>query len=906
MKSFPQELTHGSGSVMTLDRARLLLAFKETPVRDEIGRQIDDLGLVFEDVSQELRIDRCARVWVHSRDFRSIHQELLDALQNRLAAALDWIGPVYRNGPGRERPGLLCPLPNVLLLKPIQQASEETLNTFVRVLYQYGLKEVPEKSAYLGDYVYCIVTDLSNSNAYYLQDLLLRERNEIIDEAHFENMPMLLPYTDVTLAPNDLFFTQQWNLARIGADRWWGLTRQFNPPPVTIAIIDSGCDLINQPDILYAGQGINLASMLPTGAPSGPPTFAFNHGTLCAGVAAAITNNTRGIAGVAGSFPILPIAFQAVTDAEVVQGINYAVANGARVISMSFGQIDDATRTWNFNLIKIAIFTAWGNGCVLVAASGNNDSSNMHFPAKYKLVIAVGGSDTNDNRKTPASPDGTLIGGRPWGANYGPEISVVAPCVAIPATDINNGFVTDFRGTSAAAPHVAGLAALLFSRYPSLSNDQVRDIIERTAEKVGRFVFVPGGGSVGIGSYFYFDDPDHRNGTWNQETGYGRISMFRALDFADVLIKDWPDDDGAEPSAPPGGDFWSSSDIVVRHRDDNVFDPGTPSSFFGSIERGHDNYIYVRITNNGPNVARGVSAFLRVTPYVGLEFDYNDWIVEDATHIVPAGAGESFASILPGHSVIAKFVLSRKQVETVWGAGWNPSLLARVTAQNDYAFQTASLQAGGIVVRRNNLAQRNVSVISIDWGVRGRPIAFPLLAGHLRNASRYMEIVIDRSRLPETMSLLLALDEEGRAFPSVDLRPTAMPMEQDQAGIVFLERTRIEATLGGFRGMLTLEKDSRFGCAPTMKIGDASVQGGEVILRDNKRFVEVREKIAVVRVEKQPNRQYPLALHSTIPAEANQGDAFTIGIAQRNERGQTVGGATVIYAVNSGFGSQNE
>ena len=96
-------------------------------------------------------------------------------------------------------------------------------------------------------------------------------------------------------------------------------------------------------------------------------------------------------------------------------------------------------------------------------------------------------------------------------------------------------YVLDFNGTSSATPHVSGLAALLRSLYPALSNVQVRAIIERSPEKVGA---VP-----------YASTAGYANGTWNQELGYGRINVLRALDCADVMIRDWSGDGGVEPSS---------------------------------------------------------------------------------------------------------------------------------------------------------------------------------------------------------------------------------------------------------------------------------------------------------------------------------------------------------------------
>jgi len=166
-----------------------------------------------------------------------------------------------------------------------------------------------------------------------------------------------------------------------------------------------------------------------------------------------------------------------------------------------------------------------------------------------------------------------------------------------------------------------------------------------------------------------------------------------------------------------------------------------------------------------------------------------------------------------------------------------------------------------------------------------------------------MEILVNRSRLPRAMPILLAVDDGNRTFSPSDLQPATSSITQGEADILFLERTRIEATLGGCRGVLTVEKGSRFSGSPTTRIGNISVQGGEVILRDNKHFVEIREDVAIIRMEKQPNQQYFLALHSIVPAEAKDGDSFEISVEQRDEQGQTVGGSTAVYVVKSGLSS---
>jgi hypothetical protein len=381
--------------------------------------------------------------------------------------------------------------------------------------------------------------------------------------------------------------------------------------------------------------------------------------------------------------------------------------------------------------------------------------------------------------------------------------------------------------------------------------------------------------------------------------GYGRINVFRALDFADVMIRDYPSDTGVEPSSPPSGDFWDFSDIVIRITDDNVFNPSNPSQS-KHVERGQTNYLYIQVTNNGSTDARNVVVNARITPYVGLQFIYPaDWTTIDANHVSPTPVTATFATIPAGGSVIAKFTISAAQVEDLWGwvssHPWHPCLLAEVNADNDYAFTSANVTGGNLVVPRNNLAQRNLSVIDV---LASATATFPLIAGNRHNAERIMEVVVDRGRLPKGMKLLLSLDEDGSAFPLVDFTPAAVtPADHAGGCMTFLERTRVVATLGCCKGVLTLEKGSRFDCPPSIKIGKVSVKGGEVILRDDKRYVEIREDVTVVRMEKQPNQIYPLALHAQVPANAQKGQQYMIQVSQRNEKEETVGGAAVLYLV---------
>ncbi len=436
------------------------------------------------------------------------------AIRRAFGASLRTIAPVYRTQGSADDAALVSPLPHVLVVRLLEDGVGRRRQ--LERLRRLGLRHDPRKSLYLSPFDYFVIADSVPGGSHKLRERLLTSKLGI-DDVRFETMPFLKP---TTFVPNDTLFATQWNMSRIGATKphaAWELSRGRSD--VVVCILDEGCDLAH-PDLRFASLGINLGSMTGDGRPTGP------HGTACAGVAAAIVDNALGVAGVAGDCSILPAAFQNWTDVEVATGIDFAIAHGARVISMSFGQYGSGDGIgpsgWDFALIAPAIERAFRQGIVLVAATGNENLGGLiRFPARHARVIAVGASDQIDNRKSPASPDG-----EGWGANFGAEISVVAPGVRIETTDRRGSagyntsggspgdFTPGFNGTSSATPHVAGLAALVLTLCPTHSAGDVRMIIERTAAKVGALVYGPRAG---------FD-----NGTRNQEMGYGRIDVAQA------------------------------------------------------------------------------------------------------------------------------------------------------------------------------------------------------------------------------------------------------------------------------------------------------------------------------------------------------------------------------------------
>lgn len=875
MKRFPRTIRNFGKSESVLDESRILVAFKKATNTNEVQQLAKELGLKLEsdERSQEggLRVEinhTDKRYWLRSAGNSPINDEEFTQIERKLGNKIDWIGPVYRTIDGTRRIDLVGPIPNVLLIR------KQLGNKFKGQVAELNLKLNEAKSKYLSDYDYFDLPDSKKINAFEAQQQLGFALGDVL----FENMPMIRDWCAV---PNDTFFAQQWNMTQIQGPQAWDISTGSNT--VVVAVIDSGTDLTH-PDLQLAGPGIDLGDMVGDGSPNNFGAMT-GHGTCCSGIAAATFNNAAGVTGVAGACRILPLAISTFSDVEIANGVNWAVAQGADSISMSF-TIPQAA------VVDAALANAFAANVVLCAATGNANVNGIGYPARHPNVMAIGASDQIDNRKNPASPDGENW----WGSNFGAEMSVVAPGVLIPSTDIqgNGGFnpaagaagdyFMTFNGTSSATPHVAGLAALIRSQYAALTSAQIRNCIERSAQKTGVVA--------------YAETAGRPNGTWNQEMGYGRINAFRSLDFADVMIKDWAGDTGVEPST--SGNFWDFSDIVVRITDDNVFNPSNPTQS-KNVERGQTNYIYVRVTNNGPRDARNVAVSIRITPYVGLQFVYpNDWTVVDAMHVIPTSITNNFASVPAGTTVIAKFSISAAQVEDLYGwqtnNPWHPCLLAQVTADNDYAYATSDLSFGNIVVRKNNFAQRNLSVIDV---FASASFSFPFVIGSKFSKARSIKLNLDRSGLPRNSRVMLKLVGNTEVFPQVDFNPARDTENGENETIVFQDRTKVITRIGCCDVRITLEKNSKLEmlCRHKSKLNVRSIKGGELIVENGEQLVKLNSDKSTIDFDSQEGAIYALSVQIDFPGDIKRDDEFSLVVFQTNENNETLGGATAIYKV---------
>ena len=315
--------------------------------------------------------------------------------------------------------------------------------------------------------------------------------------------------------PNDPEVSlRQWNLDPINAYEAWDISRGTHD--VVVAVLDTGIDWTH-PDLAanmwndssgYHGYNFisnnhvpmddNINSYNAVGEwDSNTYTY---HGTHVAGVVGAVINNNIGVAGIA---QVRLMAVKVMndsgegTDATVASGIRWAVDNGANIVTMSLG-VDGPSTT-----LQNQIAYASQNGVVTVAASGNGGASMVSYPAAYPSVIAVGSIDSALRRATFS--------------NFGTGLDIMAPGVQIYSTQGGGGYQY-LSGTSTAAPHIAGVVALMLSVNPALTPTEVGSVINATATDISR---------VG----------------YDTATGWGIVDAFRAVEQIagpTVTITDYP------------------------------------------------------------------------------------------------------------------------------------------------------------------------------------------------------------------------------------------------------------------------------------------------------------------------------------------------------------------------------
>jgi subtilisin family serine protease len=324
--------------------------------------------------------------------------------------------------------------------------------------------------------------------------------------------------------PNDPHYPDQWYHFKVEAIESWN---QYLPSEdIVLAIIDTGIDY-NHPDLdgsLWINHSEDLngngrldaedlnnidddengyvddvvgwdftdAPRFADGGdyldPDNDPMDEYlgGHGTRIAGIIAAQTVNAIGIAALTPGAKVMNLragtAGGYLEEDDVARALLYSIRNGAKVINMSFGDVVIS------RFLKDAIKYAYSEGITLIASSGNSGTDVIHYPSGLPQVISVGASDRSDQ-----------VAGF---SNWGPTIDLVAPGVEILTARAGGGY--DFvNGTSFSAPMVTATAGLLLSENPKLTTDQIRSMLQTSADDIG----IRG---------------------WDTRAGAGRLNMKRA------------------------------------------------------------------------------------------------------------------------------------------------------------------------------------------------------------------------------------------------------------------------------------------------------------------------------------------------------------------------------------------
>ncbi len=291
-----------------------------------------------------------------------------------------------------------------------------------------------------------------------------------------------VPLDRMCLTPNDPSYSSLWGLTNINAPAAWNYFSTGSN--VVVAIVDDAierthADLspnlwVNSAEI--AGNNIdddnngyiddiNGYDVGSNDNNPNPPSASFDHGTHVAGIVSARSNNGVGVASIGFSCKLMCVK-STTTVGQVTNGydgIVYAAVSGADIINMSWG--GPGTSTTAQNIVNYAA----GEGCILIAAAGNDDVNTQFYPAAYNNVVSVAAT-TSTNSKASFS-------------NYGNWIDVSAPGNNIYSTTVGNTYGNK-SGTSMASPMVAGLAGLMKSLNPNMPNADLINCLISTAVNI--------------------------------------------------------------------------------------------------------------------------------------------------------------------------------------------------------------------------------------------------------------------------------------------------------------------------------------------------------------------------------------------------------------------------------------
>ncbi len=364
-------------------------------------------------------------------------------------------------------------------VKPLNTAADKPIYVADEIIISYDVSVTKVKKDNIKDKYGLTVKKESKKVGKFT---VYKHKNPQAILAQLKNEPGILvaeqnAYAYASAIPNDPYYSPyQWHMTRIGMETVWDITSGSGS--VIVAVIDTGVKQSLQ-DLAQTTfcAGYDFINM------DNDPTDDEGHGSHVCGTIAQSTNNGIGVAGIAYSTTIMPVKVLGADGTgsydQIADGIYFAVDNGAKVLNLSLGGYGSNSTLEN------AVNYAWNNGAIILCAAGNDNVSQLHYPSAYTNAVAVTATNYLDQKADYS--------------NYGSYVDIAAP--GGDGNDNNGDGYMDgvlqntfgatgegyyfYTGTSMATPHVAGVAASMFAVNPSITNAEVRNILETTADDIG-------------------------------------------------------------------------------------------------------------------------------------------------------------------------------------------------------------------------------------------------------------------------------------------------------------------------------------------------------------------------------------------------------------------------------------
>ena len=402
--------------------------------------------------------------------------------QFRLSADSDWIattshGPTVTTDPDGEGPRPAGPerVEGMLVVDLVDNSDLgliRELNTEYGLNLKYNSVHAVESAL--------MISEVPEERMPEL--LAALEKDERVESASPNYMFQLTAEAVPTSFPNDPRYDEQWHMKQIDVEGAW---RWSNGSNVVVSVIDTGVAYRDFGDRFHQVEDLENTGFVPGYDFVNKRSEAVDdntHGTHVAGTIAQSTNNGKGVVGVAWGASIMPVKVLSGrgsgTLADVADGIRFSADHGATVINMSLGgPFPDSTMA---NAVKYA----YNKGSIVVCAAGNSSKGKSGYPAGYPEAVSVSAVNQVE--------DLTFY------TNYGPDIDLAAPGgdtrnfgeaggvlqnTIVPRDPSRSGYFA-FQGTSMAAPHVAGVAALIASAGVT-SPAGIEKVLKGTAKDMG-------------------------------------------------------------------------------------------------------------------------------------------------------------------------------------------------------------------------------------------------------------------------------------------------------------------------------------------------------------------------------------------------------------------------------------